>query len=446
MDAPPARDVFLVPSEGSYLVYAPLAGKVARVNAAAASQLGDFLRTGDSGSVGAPVREALGGLEWLGARAAAAPCPLPGDRHFHPTTVTLFLTNRCNLRCTYCYAAAGDFQPMEMGVDLARAGIDFVVRNARRAGRPPAVFFHGGGEPTRAWAVMMEAVDYARRAWPRRERGEVVFGLATNGVVSPEQAARIAEIFPGVTVSLDGTEDIQNAQRPRPGGGGSFRAVMDFIEVLRSKGREIVARCTVTALNVDRLAGLVDFYVKEAGVRHIHFEPAFLGGRCLDHSGNVPSPEVFARCYIEALDRAAALGATLRFSAARLMGVFSSFCGCSQDPFNLTPEGDVTACFEVCHSADPLAEQFHFGSLAPDSGRFEFDWDKLAALRSLTVQNKPVCANCFAKWNCAGDCPIKSRQPYRTAEADSPRCRMIRTITRALLERSLENKPPCKAC
>ena len=49
----PATDVFLVPTEDNYLVYAPLVGRLARVNAAAASQLGDYLRTGDEDAVDA---------------------------------------------------------------------------------------------------------------------------------------------------------------------------------------------------------------------------------------------------------------------------------------------------------------------------------------------------------------------------------------------------------
>ena len=61
-----------------------------------------------------------------------------------------------------------------------------------------------------------------------------------------------------------------------------------------------MVRCTVTDQNVDRLPELVDFYVKETGTRLIHFEVAFLSGRCLQHSSHIPAPEVFARRYVEA--------------------------------------------------------------------------------------------------------------------------------------------------
>ena len=155
----------------------------------------------------------------------------------------------------------------------------------------------------------------------------------------------------------------------------------------------------------------------------------------------VPEPEQYADEFIRAMDQARQRDAQVRFSAARLMGTFLSFCGCAQDPFSVTPAGDVTACFEVCDARNTLASTYHFGSFDRDGNRFVIDNARLAHLRSLTVDNKPVCARCFARWNCSGDCPVKTHQPFAEADSESPRCRMIQTITRAMLERAVENKP-----
>jgi uncharacterized protein len=190
---------------------------------------------------------------------------------------------------------------------------------------------------------------------------------------------------------------------------------------------------------------MVDYLTTHTGCKHLHFEPAFFNGRCCEMVDAVPEPENFAEHFIKAMDRARERGIQLRFSAARLMGASLSFCGCALDPFNVTPNGDVTACFEVCDQHDPLASTFHFGHYDQSTGRFDIDFAQLSRLRSLTVDNKPLCAKCFAKWNCSGDCPVKAHQPFSLPEAESRRCRMIQTITRAMLERVVETTP-CRAC
>jgi uncharacterized protein len=325
-----------------------------------------------------------------------------------------------------------------MSAEVYRAAIDFVVRNAKRAGREVGVGFHGGGEPTVAWDSLTGAVEYAKQvAGPNRPG--VHFGIATNGVMTREQAEFVARTVSVVTLSFDGPSDIQNRQRPYVNGDGSFDAVMAFIEVLRQHGTTLVIRTTVTENNVGRLPELVDFFAEHTPCRQLHFEPAFLSGRCCNMPAAVPQTEVFASQFIAALDRARGRRIPLYFSAARLMGAFLSFCGCAQDAFNVTPEGDVTGCYEVCHPTDAMAELFYFGRYVSESKHFAFDADRMAKLRSLNVYNKPLCQRCFAKWNCAGDCPNKIPQAYSSADGESPRCQMIQSITRAMLERALDS-------
>ena len=308
-------------------------------------------------------------------------------------------------------------------------------RNARRAGRIPEVNFHGGGEPALAWDALTGAVDYARRI-----SSSVLFATATNGVMSRDKAEYVAKTFRMVTVSLDGPPDIQDAQRPRADGLGSFDEVMAFLEVLRQHQTPFAIRATITAANVEGLAELVEFMVHRTSCRQLHFEPAFLNGRCCRLKAGVPTPDRFGTEFIKAMDRARALGVGLRFSPARLMGAFSSFCGCAQDAFNITPEGDVTACFEVSNRRDPLAETFYFGRFNRDENRFVVDRERLARLRSMTVHNKPMCTRCFAKWSCAGDCPVKGIQSNSDGNEETPRCRMIQAITRSMLEKVVKVK------
>ena len=434
MQLKPQIEIFALPFKEEYLIYAPLVGRVVHANSECVAQIKRYLETSDPSVVGEDIQRALGGLVWL--TGANPPLPLPVDRQFHPTTVTLFVTNRCNLRCRYCYASAGHYEGHDMPAPVYRAAIDLVTRNAKRAGHPAWVGFHGGGEPSTAWPTLVDAVEYARCAASRDGITGVRFGIATNGVMPRDHAVFVAKTFPVVTLSFDGPADIQDAQRPHVDGHGSFDDVMAFIGVLREHNTPFVIRATITAANVRRMPEMVDFFATHTACRQLHFEPAFSSGRCCGDMAQLASYDQFSESFIAAADTARKHKVQLRLSAVRLMGAFMSFCGCSQDAFNVTHNGDVTACFEVCEECQPLADTFFFGKYDVSSGGFRIDYDRLAFLRSLHVYNNPVCAKCFAKWNCAGDCPVKGNTGS-DAQGETPRCHMIQTVTRAMLERSL---------
>src|SRR4051812_35115647 len=96
-------------SDDRYLIYAPLR-KVAFVANAATVNFLAGLRDGTHAAASDNDRTLLALLRRL-ALVDAGPEPLPITEHTgspEPASVTLFMTTACNLRCTYCYANAGD--------------------------------------------------------------------------------------------------------------------------------------------------------------------------------------------------------------------------------------------------------------------------------------------------------------------------------------------------
>jgi len=286
--------------------------------------------------------------------------------------------------------------------------------------------------------VLRECVQYARDAASNHQPG-VRFGLSTNGILSDEKIVFIAQTFPVVTVSFDGPTDIQDTLRPKADGSSSFGDLMYTTRRFRERNFPFVIRSTVTNVNVNRMVEMVEFFVQEVGCRFLHFEPAFSCGRCVGAANATPDPKVFAEEYIKALDRAIALHAGLRYSAVRLQGPMISFCGVAQDAFNITPYGQVTACYEVCHPEHPLADDFTYGRYDASSGTFHFDQAQIRKLRSLIVTNKAYCDGCFCRWGCAGDCPVKLEGRQLDFGSPSTRCHVNQTVTKALLARVLEN-------
>jgi hypothetical protein len=100
-------EIFVIPlTSTSYIVYAPLrraafVANASMVNFLASLQQGDYDAAGDPGtSLVAFLRR----LQILDGDLEAPPnSTFSGPPE--PTSITLFLTTACNLRCTYCYAS-----------------------------------------------------------------------------------------------------------------------------------------------------------------------------------------------------------------------------------------------------------------------------------------------------------------------------------------------------
>jgi uncharacterized protein len=435
MPAARREEIFAIPrGEGDFYLYAPLRRCVAVVNGAAVRAVVDHLEGKPAASAAAEAAVTTLRSRGLFGEEPPAPPLFPAVEGFRPHEVTLFLTSRCNLRCRYCYAEAGR-KAVEMPWEVARAAIELVADNAGFLGqRAFAVGFHGGGEPTLAWDLLVRCVDHAKSAADARGLDVELFA-ATNGLLSAEQRALIGERFTTVTVSLDGPPDIQDQNRPTAGGGPSSAAVQETLADFDAMGVHYGVRVTVTAASVGRMAEIVDWITTRCHARTVHLEPVWACGRCLVSGESPPADDAFAEGMLAAETLGRERGVDVTYSGARLDVLTSKFCAAPGDGFNVLPEGAVTACYEVTELDDPRARTFHYGRFDPAAGRFELDEERLAALRRLSVEHLPFCADCFCRWHCAGDCLAKALTTGANPEhRGSTRCRLNQRLTLEQLE------------
>ena len=324
----------------------------------------------------------------------------------------------------------------DMPVEIAQGAIDLAGANAKRSRAPLTVGFHGNGEPTVAWKVFLAAIEHAERVCAEA-RVPLHLALSTNGVMPVSHGKFIAEKFRTVTLSFDGPPAIHDSNRPKVDGTGSFQDVMRFVGILKERGVQIHVRSTITRGMVSSLTEMVEFFVREAGLLSLHFEPAFTGGRARESADRGAPGIEFADAFAAAWDKAKELGANVRFSGTRIGGPFLSFCGCSEDPFSVTVDGSITACLEVFECGQPLSKRFFFGHWDKAQGRFVIDYGNLKRLRSMNLLSRDGCRACFAKWNCAGDCPARYFLDSGESLPESPRCEMIRRMTSHLLKKAV---------
>jgi uncharacterized protein len=188
-------------------------------------------------------------------------------------------------------------------------------------------------------------------------------------------------------------------------------------------------RVTVTADQIPTMVDSIEFICSQFKAQRIQVEPAYQIGRW----SHAPSAETegFIAGFREAQIRARCYGKEIAFSAARLGALTNHFCGITQDTFALSPDGNVSACYEVFSEENAWAKVFFYGKRDESKQGYTFDLEKLGHLRKQSVQHREYCRGCFAKWTCAGDCYHKSLTVNGSLEFQgSDRCNITRELTK----------------
>jgi MoaA/NifB/PqqE/SkfB family radical SAM enzyme len=187
----------------------------------------------------------------------------------HPTTVSIMITRRCNLRCVMC--GIPELIWPHLSVEQWKAVLDDLADWA--AGYCKLQF--AGGEPM-VFEGIYEILEHAvrRRLMP---------GMTTNGVlVSEKNAARLMDIqLSNVNVSLDGVGEVQNAVRGKNEANKPFdvwsktdRGIRNLVAARRDRQSHtaLFLKCCLMTVNAGDVANLVA-YTRESGVDGITFQP-----------------------------------------------------------------------------------------------------------------------------------------------------------------------------
>jgi len=435
-----STEVFAIPYEGDYIIYAPLRRLAFVANAAAVHTLA-LLK---EGALDHPTEEQATFLRFAEAIGLTGPegdRPIRGlnQQNYKPVEVTLFLTSLCNLRCVYCYARAGDLPAARMSLETARRGIDYVVKNALELKTGWfGLNYHGGGEPTVNHQTLTGSHAYAQEL--ARQHGLTLYsGIATNGVLSPRMREWMIENLQGASVSLDGAPQVNDLNRPTLSGAGSGAKVLETLRAFDMAGFRYGVRITVSARTVGHMAETVRYILDHASPRRLQIEPVYDIGRGQETDLHV-DPAAFIRGYHESWQIAHERGIDLHFSSARIDALTSRFCGAYGEGFSLTPKGNVSGCFEVYDESADFAEDVIFGSYDEQHSTYMFDEEKLRKLREHTVEKQSWCDGCFARWHCSGDCPNKARHAaVDGAFQGMPSCEITRSVVLHQIVRKIKD-------
>lgn len=313
-------------------------------------------------------------------------------------TVSLSLTTDCNMECKYCYARGGE-KPLYMSWEVAKAALDWAIENS---GKRLLLSFFGGGEPTLAFPMIKKCWNYTKELC--KSKGKQLEGyISTNGIMSHEQVKWLADTKIIIQLSLDGPPSIQNKRRPLKGRRPSYPHVRRTVKLLNKYNANYHVSVTADSESVLKMPAIVK-HLHYLGVRHFVIRPVTECGRCHLTKTKAPDEKIFIRQLIKCYEMSKKLGMQID-DFYRMLYLLRNSCSASSPGFIVvTTDGYISSCAEIFLSSLPYASILVYGKI--EGNKVKIDSKKLNYLKSRKVYNMSHCKNCFAKWSCAGECPV----------------------------------------
>ncbi len=374
----------------------------------------------------------------IGAATYQPSQPLP--ENFPLQSIVLNVTNQCNLSCSYCYEfgedkiATPEGKKKFMDWDTAKASVDYLFTES--GDRPSVHITFFGGETLMNFPLMKQVVSYAREQAANLSR-KIEFSLTTNAtLLSSTIIEFLTENGIGVTVSMDGTREMQDKFRIFSNGKGSYDIIRPKVEELISKhtSRPVGARVTMTSAAMD-VRKIYHHLKHELGFHEVAFAPVTTSPDRLYSIGEPGMDSVLEQFsaladeYLEHALRGEHHGfSNVSDTLAELhQGVNKSLpCGAGLGMVGVGPSGDIAPCHRFVDSDEHVLGNIATG--IDHEKRNEF-------LGRGNIDTKYDCHTCWARPLCAGGCHHEAFVRYGdTGHANLHYCDWIRTWTNKCLE------------
>jgi uncharacterized protein len=385
-------DIFSIPVDDKRLLYAPLQHFLALVNQQAVEEIQRNLLDPLSSSEFIRIIKTPSGFQQI-----------PHHEPIKPLFLGIIPTRNCNLHCQYCDFAAPKHSNPIMELSLARDTINayLLLQKSTEVSSAEIQFF--GGEPFYDKDVVKFSVEYATNRGA--ELGlQVHFEVTTNGVYDSGLSGWIAENFNAVVLSLDGPKDIQDKQRPARNGKSTFKLVFDTAKLISQGGAELILRACITNQTVNRMMEIAKWFCDEFKPSTVCFETMVPSDLSESAGLEPPDPWEFALNFYLASEYLAEHEIKAIHSTAETHTCRVSFCPLGKDALIVSPDGSINACYLLPESWKQRGLDLRLGCM--DGGTINIASKMLNHVRSLTVENRPLCANCFCRYHCAGGCYV----------------------------------------
>lgn len=297
--------------------------------------------------------------------------------------VTLWLTRKCNLQCTYCYEGEKQQNPMQQKTfeDTLQFIADFFKSSQEEY---LGITFHGG-EPMLEYKKIIQCIDFF--SGQAEMMNKVSYMLTTNGtLMSNEQAEFLAKNI-SVSISIDGNKTQHDTCRVFPDGRGTYELVVKNCKKILKVNNKVRARMTVTKEKIHYL--YEDFIaIFKIGFKYIDI--------ILDLYADEWSTDEYNE-YLEQFRRIKKFVSENeeKISVGILRGKFNKkgLCGGGKSSISIDYNGDIYPCMlSVAHL------EFKIGDIYKGIDPLLVDW-----IRDIGLKDNQECQGCKMASYCEGN-------------------------------------------
>lgn len=386
----PAGDIWGLPKDRIYVIYAPLGGHISLTTE---DTLHELVKCAEGDIVSESIKKALTAFQAKGN----VPVHYLPKSHEELYQIDILCNYTCNFKCIYCYSAAGRSQG-EVKFDYVKAVADYLFKSGRKQKNPYIINFSGGGEPLMSFPLIQKAVEYIHEI-ADNTKYKYNIGLVTNGsLITPEIIDYFTKWKVDMAVSFEILRDLQDNER------GNYDKVAANIDMMLARNFPFGIRTTFTTESVSRMCEMIE----EVHCRFPKLHKVVFDVVLAPSLFNTPKQlkeyyDTFLSEYYNAKALAEDYGIRLESVAVETLSmVRDRTC---EGKIVLTPSGTVSSCARVSSPKEKQYGNYIYGEIK--NGTLTFDNDSfLNILNTHNIYTQPECRDCFARWNCGGGCRL----------------------------------------
>lgn len=361
----------------------------------------------------------------------------PFEEVYKLDSITMNLTNNCNLRCIYCFeqnkSVKKDMMDVETAIDIIDKAYSTHYVNPKFKNKFTINFF--GGEPFLNWETMKAVVTHCKE-----KEYDVSFGVTTNLTILTDEMIQYIEdydIF--LLISIDGTKKVHDKNRCN-----SYDKVLENINKLKDKGiaRYIEARMTILPedayqmfestksiidMGIDNVCPMAVTDVEWSDSSLQDYEREF--SKLIDYYIETVNTEGYNRnISIKNINDTIINIMAPEVSDEMLCAIFNNrWCA-------LDTNGDIYPCHQLPTSDSETKKKNYIGNIYTG-----VEEDMILKTPKKVTYYKDECDTCNAKGSCKGGCPQENfRLNHREDEPSKAYCDLHKIIAKVVLNKQKE--------
>ncbi len=344
---------------------------------------------------------------------------IPAVEQPHTLAAWLHITDRCNLRCTYCYLP---HDRVDMSIETGIAAIEATFRSAVTHGYQEVKLKYAGGEPLLRFPLITTLHQHAQTLADKH-------GLSLDGVIlsngtllKPETLQKMKSLALRLMLSLDGLNTFHDSQRPFADGHGSVEYVTHAVKLAIAYGIVPDISVTVTSHNVRGIPQVVAWILEHDLPFSLNFyrdnELSVSQANLQLQEEQIIEGMLAAYKVIESNLPRQSLLASLA-DRANLAIPHMRTCGVGHSYLVFDYQGGVNKCqMQIGNSVTNVYDHDPLRSIRLD----------LKGIINLPVDEKEGCRDCEWKYWCAGGCPLHTYRATGRYDVKSPNCNIYKAL------------------